>query len=152
MHVSLTPTGSSFSFPVSLGSTKSFLIILQPSKPYQPPPPQLSNPNSDNHGLAEPALYTLYPLPSTKPYIPPTQHSRVINNLLARHQVRQIQNALQLFRCSEDPEEGRQSEQLCTEMCAPVVAVEPSEAIRAKAHMMLATLGGDGPSAERDRR
>lgn len=79
-----------------------------------------------------------HPRPSNKPYTPPTQHSRVVNHLLLRHQVREIERAIQLYRLSgEAPERAHE----CADLCASIVAMQPSEAIRAKAHMMLAQIG-----------
>jgi hypothetical protein len=70
---------------------------------------------------------------AAKPYRPASKYAVVMKALLDRNQIREIHLADQLFAAQRWVE--------CTRLCEYIIQAQPSEAVRAKAHTMLAVRG-----------
>jgi hypothetical protein len=70
---------------------------------------------------------------AAKPYRPASKYAVVMKALLDRNQIREIHLADQLFAAQRWVERTR--------LCEYIIQAQPSEAVRAKAHTMLAVRG-----------
>lgn len=80
----------------------------------------------------------------TRPYIPAASHSKIVTTLLKTHMVREAEVAKQAFERRNEPgEAGTEWATLCVEKCYGILKAKDkvSEAIEARARMMLATDG-----------
>jgi hypothetical protein len=70
---------------------------------------------------------------AAKPYKPASKYSVIMEALLDRNQIREIHLAERFF--------ANQRWMECTQLCEYILEAQPSEAVRAKAHTMLAVRG-----------
>jgi hypothetical protein len=70
---------------------------------------------------------------AAKPYKPASKYTVIMEALIDRNQIREIHLAERFFANQRWVE--------CTQLCECILEAQPSEAVRAKAHTMLAVRG-----------
>lgn len=70
------------------------------------------------------------------PYTPPSLYAVSIKEIFARNQIHEIHRAAELFAQKHVLERSLE----CADLCHQIISKNPSEAVMAKAHMMLVTL------------